>query len=73
MENLEIKPFAPDTDESINTTNIDEIIYKYESHPSIIKIQENVKVENKFLFNDITPDNFKRKYVNWVQKSQHSK
>ena len=58
MENLEIEPFAPDTDVSINTINIDEIRYKYESHPSIIKIKENV--ENKFLFNDITPNDFKK-------------
>ena len=59
VENLEIERFNPsekivqsdDTDDVINS-----IIKKYESHPSILKIKENVKVENKFEFKDITED-----------------
>ena len=58
MESLEIEPFAPDF-ENNETINIDDIINKYESHPSILKIKENVQVKNKFFFNDITTNNFK--------------
>ena len=58
MESLEIEPFAPDFANN-ETTNIDDIINKYESHHSILKIKENAEVENKFFFNDITTNNFK--------------
>ena len=61
MESLEIEPFAPDLDNKTNTINIDEIIKKYETHPSILKIKENVKVGNKFSFKEITANSFKEK------------
>ena len=35
---------------------IDDIIKRYQSHPSILKIKENIKVETKFEFNDVTED-----------------
>ena len=38
------------------TDEIDEILSKYESHSSISKIRENVKIERKFTFNDISPE-----------------
>ena len=57
VENLEIEHFASDFEEN-NIGNDDDaisrIIRKYSSHPSILKIKENVKVENKFEFVDMT-------------------
>ena len=38
-ESLEIECFAPDLDDNIHTTNIDEIINKYARHPSILIIK----------------------------------
>ena len=59
VENLEIEQFiseeniepSEDADEHINN-----VIEKYKSHPSILKIKENVKFETKFEFNDINED-----------------
>ena len=60
VESLEIECFAPDLDDNIHTTNIDEIINKYARHPSILKIKENVKMEEKFLSNNTSPNDFKQ-------------
>ena len=57
VENLEIEEFMPDDDfvhSNNNNDDIDNIIRKYQSHPSVLKIKENVKLDNKFRFNDIT-------------------
>ena len=43
----------------LTSRNIDEIINKYARHPSILKIKENVKMEEKFLFNNTSPNDFK--------------
>ena len=59
VENLEIEQYAlvedfpksADVDE-----NIDNIIDKYRLHPSILMIKENVKLETKFKFRDITEE-----------------
>ena len=57
VENLDIEGFIS-KDDVISSENIEEkinnIIQKYKSHPSILKIEENVKVETKFYFSDIT-------------------
>ena len=58
VESLEIECFAPDLDDNIHATNIDEIITKYARHPSILKIKENVKMEEKFLFNNTSLNDF---------------
>ena len=47
VESLEIEPFAPDL-ENNETINIDDIINKYEPHPSILKIKENVRWKISF-------------------------
>ena len=39
--------------------DIHEIVKNYETHPSILKIKENVNVESKFIFTDTTPNNLK--------------
>ena len=41
---------------NLDNVNIDDIIKKYQSHPSIIKIKENVKLDSKFKFCDVTSD-----------------
>ena len=55
VDNLGIQTFLRNDTESLTLHNIDEIISKYESHPSILKINQNVKIENKFTFNKIAP------------------
>ena len=59
VQNLEIEKFNLDNN-LIGFNNIDEkiddIIEKYQSHPSILKIKENVKLDTKFKFSDITED-----------------
>ena len=59
VQNLEIEKFNLGNN-VVNSGNIDEnieeIIKRYQSHPSIIKIKENVKLEAKFRFEDITED-----------------
>ena len=66
VDNLEIEPFITSTHAFVlsvhplfitstygNTCSgdIDEIIWKYESHPSVLKIKENLKLKNKFRWN----------------------
>ena len=53
IENLEIEPFSTAMDDR-SLDVIEGIIKKYKSHPSIEKIKENLKVENKFIFKDMT-------------------
>ena len=60
--NLEIGPFIDcsqnteiDVNKDDSNDSIDKIILKYTKHPSILKIKEEVKVENKFKFADSTP------------------
>ena len=59
VENLEIERFNSN-DEVVHSENTDEIvndiIQKYESHPSILKIKENVILDAKFEFGDVTED-----------------
>ena len=74
VESLEIDPFAPDFDNSINKMNVEEIIKKYVTYPSILKIKENVEAEYKFLFNEITTNNFKEELYKLDPKNgQHRK
>jgi DNA-binding protein len=57
VEGLDIEPFAVSTDnistDDIENTRIENIIKKFEAHPSILKIKENIAVEKKFVFSDI--------------------
>ena len=60
VENLDIEHFTSVDEESTSIEGendvIVEIIRKYSSHPSILKIKENVKIEEKFEFKDIISD-----------------
>ena len=67
VENLEIEGFISDVNviysENVDE-NIDNIINNYKTHPSILKIEENVKVETKFSFSDITPNEIEIQLTN---------
>ena len=56
VKNLDIETYTCIGNRSNFTDEIDEILSKYESHSSILKIRENVKIERKFTFNDISPE-----------------
>jgi len=60
VKDLEIEKFTDQNETEIATININEVIdnilEKYQNHPSILKIRENVKVENKFRFDLTTED-----------------
>ena len=76
VDNLEIEPYAPENmiynysenmDASSSKT-LQDIIKKYESHPSIIKINENVKKENIFSFTDMTSLDFENEILKLDKK-----
>ena len=59
VQNLEIEKFTCEGEQEIQPDDdvtdddvIEKILEKYKSHPSILKIRENVKVERKFKFDD---------------------
>ena len=60
VQNLDIEMFNDDREGELQCDKIDEIIdniiEKYKLHPSILKIKDNVEVENKFEFTDTTKD-----------------
>ena len=45
--------------DDIISRDIDSIVKRYESHPSIIKIKQNVTIKSKFKFDNVTTDNIK--------------
>ena len=53
VDNLEIDPFAPEQS-VVGNDDIENILKRYESPPSVIKIKENVVIENEFSFRDIS-------------------
>ena len=56
VDNLDIESYLPENNHIIE--NIQDIVDKYENHPSIKKIKENITHENKFSFKDTTPQDF---------------
>ena len=68
VRNLSIESFIQDcTPADINDADqdkemdyIDNILMKYKKHPVIVKITENVIINNKFAFIDMTPDEIER-------------
>ena len=54
VDYLEIEPFAVVCENDIISENIPEIVKMYESHPSVLKIKENIKIQDKFKFRNIT-------------------
>ena len=58
VKNLDIESFAPNLETDSNINYINNILKRYENHPSILKIKVHAKVENKFKFKDATPNAF---------------
>ena len=60
VRNLDIESFVPENIYDINSDNsmdgIDNIIMKYRSHPSILKIKDNVITSNIFEFKNVTSE-----------------
>lgn len=57
VENLEIERYLPNiiiNDDGLD--DIDKMVRKYQDHPSIVKIKENVKVDKPFEFQDVDDD-----------------
>ena len=61
VDNLEIDPFAPDQS---GNDEIENILKRYESHPSVIIIKENVVIENEFSFRDISSLELEKNILN---------
>ena len=59
IDNLNIERFTDANADDMISRNIDSIVKMYDSHPSIIKIKQNVKVKGKFKFKNVTTDNIK--------------
>ena len=53
-----------------NKQGVENAISKFETHPSILSIKENVKVDCKFSFSPISADEIKKgKLKVWIQKN----
>ena len=63
VEKLEIEPFLIEDTNIISTDYLEEINSKYENHPSIIKIKENVGNGNQFTFKDMTSLDFENEIL----------
>ena len=62
VDNLEIEPYLLDNNPI--TEDIQDILVKYENHPSVKKIKENIRDENKFTFKETTPKDFENQIQN---------
>ena len=68
VDNLDIEPYLLHNNST--TGNINDIVDKYKNHPSIKKIKENIKDENKFSFKDTTPQNLQSQNTILIQKKR---
>ena len=57
VENLDIERFETTEQHTELSDIIDDILEQYDHHPSILKINENVKLDGKFTFKDIGEKN----------------
>ena len=66
VEYLEVERYMPtiviDSSDT-NENRIDDIITKFKDHPSILKINENVKVGHRFQFKDVSEDEMFKKII----------
>ena len=63
VENLDIELFLTEYTGDRLTCNLQEKLDKYDDHPSIKKINENVKLDIKFSFSDITFQEFENEIL----------
>ena len=68
VDNLEIEAFLFENTNIISTAKLDDIISKYENHPSIRKIKENIENGNKFTFKDMTSLDFENEILKLDRK-----
>ena len=48
VDNLDIEPFTFVCENDVISQNIPEMVKMYESHPCVLKIKENIKIQDKF-------------------------
>ena len=63
MDKLELESFLIENSNNTSTEALQKIINKYNNHPSIIQIKENVLNENDFTFKDMTTLDFEREIL----------
>ena len=68
VDNLDIEPYLLHNNST--TGNKNDIVDKYKNHPSIKKIKENIKDENKFSFKDTTPQNLQSQILHLDTKKR---
>ena len=66
VDNLDIKTYLIHNNRI--SKNTQDIIDKYENHPSIKMIKENIKYENKFSFQDTTKEHLQLQIKNVDKK-----
>ena len=74
VDNLGIEPFYPQAclgEYTQPENGIKEIIRKYNTHPSIVKIKENVDMNEKFNFRDISSNEIKT-YIHKIDTTKAS-
>ena len=68
LQHLEIEPYLSEAEINACGGNIEEIIKLYERHPSILKINENVNVRDKFVFDDTTSQGINKQILDLDHK-----
>ena len=63
VENLDVERYSPDISIDENLSDIEKIIKKFQNHPSILKIKENVRIGERFEFQDSNDDKMFRKLI----------
>ena len=58
IENLNIEPFIQTVNEDNCSNSIEDIVKKYNQHPSILKIKQHVNIDDKFSFSESTDQQF---------------
>ena len=72
IENLGIEPYIKETEiDPCPDTPIDNIVRKYENHPSILKIKEHVTISNKFSFAKPSQEVFQKEISKINPKKAH--
>ena len=63
VDHLEIEPFEINVTDEVHSDQIEEIVKQYESHPSILKIRENIILDGKFNFNNLVEQDIHKQIV----------
>ena len=63
VENLEIEPYNLNIIENDYSDDIEKIVKHYESHPSVLKIKENIECDEKFKFKDLMEEDIHKEIM----------